>query len=102
MANAVEQTAGLAGAFPKHGAIAAALIAFCIAQTAPAGATENLPSPEPEFRGKIGLTASDSIAAWPEPVTAVAGAPNIVLIMLDDVGFADTSPFGGITQTPAL
>jgi len=31
-----------------------------------------------------------------------AGAPNIVLILLDDIGFADTSTFGGLAQTPEL
>lgn len=40
--------------------------------------------------------------AWPAPVTAPAGAPNIVLIMLDDVGFGDTGTFGGAAATPVL
>lgn len=39
---------------------------------------------------------------WPKPITAPKGAPNIVLILLDDVGFAATSTFGGATATPAL
>lgn len=33
---------------------------------------------------------------------APAGAPNIVLVLLDDVGFGATSTFGGVAQTPAL
>jgi arylsulfatase len=36
------------------------------------------------------------------PVTAKPGSPNILLILLDDVGFADTSTFGGFALTPAL
>ncbi|MFT4113752.1 arylsulfatase [Silvibacterium sp.] len=37
---------------------------------------------------------------WPEPPTAHAGAPNIVLILVDDVGFGTTSAFGGPIATP--
>lgn len=46
--------------------------------------------------------AKDSAPDWPQPVRAPQGAPNIVLILLDDVGFAATSTFGGPTQTPVL
>ena len=46
-------------------------------------------------------------AAQPAPLpqwqrTAPAGAPNVVLVLLDDVGFGATSTFGGVAQTPAL
>lgn len=34
---------------------------------------------------------TDSQAQWPQPPKAPSGAPNIVLILLDDVGFAATS-----------
>lgn len=44
----------------------------------------------------------DSLPDWRPPVTAPQGAPNIVVIMLDDVGFGDTSVFGGPARTPAL
>jgi arylsulfatase len=40
--------------------------------------------------------------SWPEPPKPPAGAPNIVIILLDDVGFAATSVFGGEIQTPEL
>ena len=39
-------------------------------------------------------------AKFPEEVTATQGAPNIVLILVDDVGFSATSTFGGAIQTP--
>ena len=39
---------------------------------------------------------------WPQAPKAPAGAPNIVLILLDDVGFGTISTFGGPAQTPAL
>jgi arylsulfatase len=58
--------------------------------------------PEPEFKGKIEFSAKDSIPDWPQPVRAPDGAPNIVLIMLDDVGFGDTATFGGPAHTPNL
>lgn len=39
---------------------------------------------------------------WPQMVRAPVGAPNVLLILLDDVGFADTSTFGGLAKTPEL
>jgi len=73
------------------------------ALVAPAALAANvLPRPEPPFAGKVGFSAKDAVAAWPQPPTAPAGAPNIVVILLDDVGFADTHLFGGVVQTPAL
>ena len=38
----------------------------------------------------------------PFPVGAPAGAPNVVIVLLDDVGFAASSPFGGPVPTPTL
>jgi arylsulfatase A-like enzyme len=38
--------------------------------------------------------------SWPEPPKAPAGAPNVVLILIDDVGFGATSAFGGPIYTP--
>ena len=61
-----------------------------------------LPISEAPFAGKIGETYVDSIAAWPERVAAPDGAPNIVLILLDDVGFGQVSTFGGPVPTPNL
>ena len=52
--------------------------------------------------GQPGLSYSDSIALFPEEKKASAGAPNVVLILLDDVGFADAAPFGGSIQTQTL
>ncbi|MDR8394300.1 arylsulfatase [Aliifodinibius sp. S!AR15-10] len=61
-----------------------------------------LPKPEPPFQGEINVNPDSSTPDWPEQVTAPEDAPNIVLVMLDDVGFAATSTFGGATPTPAL
>ena len=41
-------------------------------------------------------------AHWPTPLTPPAGSPNIVLMMLDDVGFADFGCYGSEIDTPAI
>ncbi|HTJ62886.1 MAG TPA: arylsulfatase [Alphaproteobacteria bacterium] len=40
--------------------------------------------------------------AFPQPKSAPAGAPNVLLIMTDDVGFGASSPFGGPIATPTF
>lgn len=52
------------------------------------------------FGGTVGKTLNDSKEWWPEPHKAPAGAPNVLWIILDDVGFGATSTFGGIIKTP--
>jgi arylsulfatase A-like enzyme len=59
------------------------------------------PAPQP-FQGEIGLNAAQSKPAWPARVVPPEGAPNILLIMTDDVGFGAPSTFGGVIPTPAL
>ena len=54
------------------------------------------------FKGEINLNAAQSTPAWPARVVPPKGAPNILLIMTDDVGFAAPSTFGGVIPTPAL
>jgi len=61
---------------------------------------EPLPKPDAPFNGKIGRTVKDSKPDFPKGVEAPAGAPNILLILTDDVGFGATSVFGGPIQTP--
>ncbi|MBI5315234.1 MAG: arylsulfatase [Nitrospirae bacterium] len=68
----------------------------------PAGAQEVLPRPEQPFKGEVGRTTKDSKLDFPQEVKAPKGAPNILLIMTDDVGFGATSPFGGPVPTPAF
>ena len=65
-------------------------------------AQEVLPAPPPSFKGQIGLRAKDSKPNFPQPVQAPNGAPNVVLILLDDVGFGAASTFGGPINTPTL
>ena len=61
-----------------------------------------IPLPEPAFEGRIGKTYQDSESAWQQPPAAPAGAPNVIVILLDDVGFGQTSTFGGLIPTPNL
>jgi len=77
-----------------------ALGALSLAITA--SAQEVLPRSEPPFKGQVGRTVRDSKPDFPKEVTAPKGAPNILLIMTDDVGFGASSPFGGPIATPTL
>ena len=61
-----------------------------------------LPLPDPRFHGRIGSTYADSEADDIALPKAPAGAPNVLLILLDDVGFGQTSTFGGPVNTPTL
>jgi arylsulfatase A-like enzyme len=54
------------------------------------------------FPGRVGLTVADSEPAWPVAKRAPAGASNVVLVVLDDVGFAQLGCFGSDIATPAL
>src|SRR5215469_5505404 len=61
-----------------------------------------LPPPPQPFTGDIELNAAQSRPGWPMRVVPPKGAPNILLIMTDDVGFSAPSTFGGVVPTPAL
>lgn len=57
---------------------------------------------ENDFRGKISRVANDSMPDWPRRPAASPGAPNVILILLDDVGFSAMGTFGGAAATPVL
>lgn len=61
-----------------------------------------LPPPDEHFRGSINENAAQSKPYWPARVVPPKGAPNILLIITDDVGFGAPSTFGGVIPTPAL
>jgi arylsulfatase A-like enzyme len=50
----------------------------------------------------VGRRVADSRPWWPEPARPPAGAPNIVVVFLDDMGYSDVGPFGSEIPTPAL
>lgn len=57
----------------------------------------------PEWKGKINKSAQESTPYKIDYVKkAAAGSPNVVLILLDDVGYGATSAFGGLINTPTL
>ncbi|KKW91768.1 hypothetical protein CAF53_17110 [Sphingobium sp. LB126] len=63
----------------------------------------SLPLPDPAFKGTVGRTYRDSTPAVPhQAVQAPKGAPNIVVILLDDAGFGQYATFGGAIPSPAL
>jgi hypothetical protein len=84
----------------------------CIAQQvtgelgSPAATTtitgKQLPPPDPGFGGVIKEKASESKPWWPPRIVPPKGAPNVLLIMTDNVGFGAPSTFGGVVATPAL
>lgn len=71
-------------------------------RTGPIRGGAQLPQPDPEFNGKIGETYKESTPSFPMPVKAAKGSPNVLLILLDDVGFGMSSTFGGPVPTPHL
>jgi arylsulfatase len=84
---------------------AAGVLASAALTCAPgvAAAQDVLPRPEQGFQGYQGRTrAESSPPAYPEEVRPPAGAPNVLLIMTDDAGFAASSTFGGPVPTPTF
>ena len=57
---------------------------------------------EPGFGGRIGRTVAESQPWWPEPPAPPREAPNIVLIVLDDTGFAHLGCYGSTIETPNI
>jgi arylsulfatase len=98
--------------------ITAPVILFSISATVPA--QEVLPQPDPQYKGDIGLTYDRSEPPQYKnkackdlnyPPLPQANAclkpgekrkPNVLIIMLDDVGFGDSATFGGPINTPTL
>jgi arylsulfatase A-like enzyme len=61
-----------------------------------------LPIPDRPYEKELPLDAKDPEATFPaiEPLLPPAGAPNVLIVLLDDVGFAASSVFGGPCATP--
>ncbi len=68
--------------------------------TASTSYAQNITQQQQPFQGVIGKTLADSKESWTTPVKAPKGAPNVVWILLDDVGFGASSTFGGLIKTP--
>ena len=61
-----------------------------------------LPLPTPKSNATIGRTFKDSVPPKLQVAKAPAGAPNVVVVLLDDVGFGAAGTFGGLIPTPTL
>ncbi|MEO7128452.1 MAG: sulfatase-like hydrolase/transferase, partial [Rhodoferax sp.] len=51
---------------------------------------------------RIGRTIADSTPHWPAPPQRPRGAPNILLVLFDDVGFSDFGCYGSGIRTPHI
>jgi arylsulfatase len=58
--------------------------------------------PGAAFPGVTGRTIGESSPAWPAPVRAKSGAPNVLFIILDDTGFGHLGCFGSPINTPNI
>ncbi|HEX3795186.1 MAG TPA: arylsulfatase [Acidimicrobiales bacterium] len=55
-----------------------------------------------KFQGQIGRTFADSQSWWPPLDTPPAGTPNVVIVLLDDVGYAQFGAYGSDIATPTF
>src|SRR4051812_22289859 len=76
---------------PRRAALALAMVVTCVPQAA---------AQDREFRGVVGKTDEDSRPDYPPPVRPRQGAPNVVYILLDDLGFSDLGCYGSEIRTP--
>lgn len=54
------------------------------------------------FPGRIGRTITESTPHWPAHDPDTAGSPNILVVLLDDVGFSDFGCYGSENRTPTI
>ncbi len=67
-----------------------------------ASARQSCPIPDPQHVGVTTYDAKDPDTSFPpiEPLRPPEGAPNVLVILVDDAGFGSSSAFGGPCQTP--
>ena len=90
--NALNTTIGVA--------LSAVCAASASAQTGPDRTT--LPIPEPRYPNSTVLDVRSATPPERFQVKAPAGAPNVIIVLIDDLGFAGTSAYGGPISTPTF
>lgn len=79
-----------------------ALVAIMAGLGYTVGYAQNITQQQEAFKGVIGRTLAESKESWTKPQTAPKGAPNVLWVLLDDVGFGATSTLGGVISTPTF
>jgi arylsulfatase len=65
--------------------------------------TQSLPRPDFHFKGQVGRTYQDSDPpTFPQMLRPPKGAPNVLLILIDDAGYGQFSAFGGGVPSPNI
>ncbi len=75
----------------------AALMVFIAVQVCKPATAQQQP-----YGGTVGKTLNDSKEWWAPVAKPPAKAPNVIWIILDDVGFGAVGSFGGVIKTPTL
>src|SRR5438552_3359701 len=83
-------------------ALGAAIALPARAQDAAASKDDSFAKYGQEFKGKIGRSYAESEEWYPEGVKPKPGTPNVFMILLDDVGYAQFGCFGGLIKTPNI
>lgn len=83
-------------------ALAATLLAGLGLGSCALSGHEDARAGDSDFAGIIGRTLDQSVPAWPSRPVPRSDAPNIVVWLLDDAGFAHLEPYGGLVRTPIL
>lgn len=63
---------------------------------------EVLPIPPAQFGGSVADTYAESTPDWPKPQRPPTGAPNVMVLLFDDLGFGQLESFGGPIETPNI
>ncbi len=74
----------------------------CNTETKKSESDQDLEKYGQEFEGKIAQSYEESEEWWPKKKRPPADAPNVIIFLLDDVGFAQVESFGGLIKTPNI